>query len=425
VGNDLLAPQLARIDPTIDSKIKKPEIENKFMPIGTPFHSRTAPLCVSQNWRTWSGYFAASSYEVLHDQEFHAIRNAAAVIDVSPLYKYELSGKDAAKLLNRVVTRDAAKCALHQAMYTCLCNEDGKVIQDGTFFRLGEDHYQLNLADPSYRWLRLNAIGLDVEIEDVSEDAAALAIQGPLSRALLQQLTDADLERLRFFRLAFAKIGDLSGIISRTGYTGDLGYEVWIPATQAERLWDSLMAAGKNFGLMPAGMLALDTARIEAGFILIEVDYIGAEKALIPAQRYSPFEIGLAWTVDMSKEYFVGKKALAREQKQGTPRQMVGLEIDWDDFERLHLEKGLAAQVPTAAWRGGVPVYNGEIQVGKATSGTWSPTIKKYIALATVETQWSKPGSKLAMEVTVEHQRKKAAATVVKTPFFDPPRKRS
>jgi aminomethyltransferase len=395
------------------------------MPIGTPFHSRTAPLCISQNWRVWSGYFAASSYEVLHDQEYHAIRNAAAVIDVSPLYKYELSGKDAARLLNRILTRDVMRCAVNQAMYTCACDPEGKVLQDGTFFRLGEDHYQLNLADPSYRWLRLNAMGLDVRIEDVSEDAAALAVQGPLSRALLQQLTDLDLERLRFFRLAFVKIGDISGMISRTGYTGDLGYEVWVPATRAVALWDRLMEAGKNFGLTPAGMLALDMARIEAGFILIEVDYTGAEKALIPTQKYSPFELGLGWTVDMTKEHFVGKKALGREQKEGSPRQMVGLEIDWEDFERLHLEKGLAAQVPTAAWRGGVPVYGDYKQVGKATSGTWSPTAKKYIALATVETLSSKPGTKLAMEITIEHERRKVAATVVKPPFYDPPRKRA
>ena len=395
------------------------------MPVGTPFHSRTAPLCVSQNWRIWSGYYIASSYEVLHDYEYHAIRNTAALIDVSPLYKYELSGKDAEKLLNRILTRDIRRCAISQAMYTCLCNEHGKVIQDGTLFRLGEQHYQLNLADPSYRWLKLNAVGMEVQIEDVSEDAAVLAVQGPLSREILKQVTDADLDRLRFFRLVFGKIGDVRGIVSRTGYTGDLGYEIWIPSTHAPRVWDALNEAGKNFGLTPAGMLALDMARIEAGFILIEVDYTGAEKALIPAQHYSPFEIGLGWTVDMKKEHFIGKKALVREQKEGIPRQTVGLEIDWDDFERLYQEKGLAPQVPTTAWRGSAPVFKDQKQVGRATSGTWSPAVKEYIALATIDTDAAHIGSKLTMEISVEHERKRVAATVVKTPFFDPPRKRA
>jgi aminomethyltransferase len=395
------------------------------MPIGTPFHSRTAPLCISQNWRIWSGYYVAGSYEVLHDLEYHAIRNAAAAIDVSPLYKYELSGQDSEKLLNRILTRDIRRCAVNQAMYTCLCDEDGKVLQDGTVFRLGEDHYQLNLADPSYRWLHLNALGMNVRIEDISEDAAVLAIQGPLSRTLLKEVTDADLERLRFFRLAFGKIGDVSGLISRTGYTGDLGYEVWIPSSQAVRVWDILTETGKNFGLTPAGMLALDMARIEAGFVLIEVDYTSADKAMIPAQRYSPFEIALGWTVDMGKDFFIGKKALAKQQKEGILRQTVGLEIDWDDFERLYQEKDLAPQVPTAAWRASTPVYRDQRQVGRATSGTWSPVLKKYIALATIETASAKPGSRLRMEVTVEHERKTAAATVVKPPFFDPPRKRA
>jgi aminomethyltransferase len=320
------------------------------MPLGTPFHSRTSALCTSQSWRLWSGYWVASSYEVLHDYEYYAIRNTAALIDVSPLYKYELSGKDAEKFLNRLLTRDVARCAVNQAMYTCLCNEEGKVIQDGTVFRLAADHFLLNLADPSYRWFQLNTLGLDVKIEDMSESVAALAVQGPLSRAVLKQVVDADLDRLRFFRLVSAKVGDIPAIISRTGYTGDLGYEIWIPSSYAERLWDTVTQAGKNFGLTPAGMLALDMARIEAGFILIEVDYISAEKALIPPQAYSPFEIGLDWTVNLDKDHFVGRSPLLKEKNKGPSRRVVGLEVDYDDFERLYREEGLAAQVPTAAW---------------------------------------------------------------------------
>src|SRR5690242_9241238 len=275
------------------------------MPTGTPFHSRTAAACISQNWRTWSGYFVASSYDVVHDYEYHAIRSTAALIDVSPLYKYDVRGTDAARLINRVITRDAAKCAIGQALYTCICNSEGKVIQDGTVFRFAEDYYRCHLADPALRWLKLNATGMDVDIQDVSEQIAALAVQGPYALEVLQAAADVNLADLRFFRLKGAKLRGIPVVVSRTGYTGDLGYEIWLAAQDAEQIWDTVVAAGKPFGIKPAGMLALDIARLEAGFILLEVDYIGAEKALIPSQRYSPYEIGLSWTVDLKKDHFV------------------------------------------------------------------------------------------------------------------------
>ena len=395
------------------------------MPIGTPFHSRTSALCLSLNWRNWSGYFAASSYQVLHEHEYHAIRNAAGLIDISPLYKYEIQGRDALRLVNRVITRDAARCTVQQVIYTCLCDEEGKVIQDGTVFRLGENHFRMHLADPSLRWLQINAAGLEVQIEDVSEPIAALALQGPTSRDILKDVAGADIDRLNFFRLTSASLAGVPALISRTGYTGDLGYEVWIPATRAEQLWDLIMEAGRPYGLTPAGMLALDMARLEAGFVLIEVDYIGAEKALIPAQKSSPFEIGLSWTVSLEKEFFVGRAALVRENEQGSPRGLVGLEIDWEDFERLYDEAGLPAQVPGAVWRGRVPVFGGTRQVGRATTGGWSPALKKYIALAIVERDYAVARASLNMEITVEDERKKVKAAVVKLPFFDPERKRA
>jgi aminomethyltransferase len=395
------------------------------MPIGTPFHSRTSALCVSHNWRVWSGYLVASSYGVLHELEYHALRSSAALIDVSPLYKYDISGRDALKLVNRVVTRDVAKCGIHQAMYTCLCDDEGKVIQDGTVFRLEENRFRFHLAEPSLRWFRLNATAMDVNIQDVSQEVAAVALQGPTSREILKELSDGEIDRLRFFRFTFAKVGRVAAIVSRTGYTGDLGYELWVPARQAEELWDRLMEAGKPYGITAAGMLALDMARLEAGFILLEVDYTSAEKALIPSQTYSPFEIGLNWTVSLDKENFVGRRALLEEKERGSARQLIGLEIDWDDYERFYQEIGLAPQLPTAVWRGGVPVYRDSKQVGQATTGGWSPTIKKYVALATVQSRFSTPGTALFMEVTVEYARKKVKATVVKTPFFDPPRKRA
>jgi aminomethyltransferase len=383
------------------------------MSIGTPFHSRTAALSESQNWRNWSGYFVAGSYDVMHDYEYHAIRNSAGLIDVSPLFKYEIRGRDALRLVNRVMTRDAAKCAVGQALYGCLCEDDGAVIQDGTVFRLAEDHLRFHLADPSLRWLRLNAAGMEVNIEEVSEQIGALALQGPSALKILQAV------------LITCRIDNIPVIVSRTGYTGDLGYEIWMGSEHAERIWDLLMEQGKKFGIKPAGILALDVARLEAGFILLEVDYIGAEKALIPSQRYSPFEIGLGWTVDLKKGHFIGAESLVKRNRNGPSRQIVGLEVDLEEYEDLYSQAGLPPYFPLTAWRGGLPIFKDERQVGHATTGAWSPTLKKYIALATVEKDFISPGNRLELEVSVDYKRKTTGVTVVKLPFFDPPRKRA
>jgi aminomethyltransferase len=323
------------------------------------------------------------------------------------------------------MTRDASKCAVGQALYGCFCEDDGAVIQDGTVFRLGENHFRFNLADPALRWLKLNATGMDVSIEEVSKQIAALALQGPNALKILHGLIDAEIGGLRFFRLANGNILDVPVIVSRTGYTGDLGYEVWFGAEHAERIWDLIMERGKIFGIKPAGMLALDVARLEAGFILLEVDYIGADKAMIASQRYSPFEISLGWTVDLKKSHFVGHRALKEISANGPSRQIVGLEVSLSGFEYLYNQLGLPPHYPLAAWRGGVPVYQDDRQVGHATTGAWSPTLKKYIALATVERAFARPGTILNMEATIEYQRKTTSVTVVKIPFFDPPRKRA
>ena len=394
------------------------------MPIGTPFHPRTSALCVSHNWRVWSGYLAASTYEVLHDHEYHAIRNSAALIDISPLFKYDVSGRDALKLVNHVATRDAGRCAVGQAMYTCLCDGEGKVIQDGTFFRWDENRFRFHLAEPSMRWLKMNAAGMEVDIRDVSERIAAAALQGPTSRDIVKSIFGATVDRLKFFRFGSFDLEGVPIVVSRTGYTGDLGYEFWISAERAVEFWDLLMSGGKPYGIKAAGMLALDLARLEAGFILLEVDYTSADKALITSQKYSPFEIGLGWTVALDKDNFVGRKALLEEKRRGSARSHVGLEIDWSDYERIYREAGLAPELPSAAWRGGAPVYSGAKQIGQATTGGWSPTIKRYIALATIASEFARPGSGLSMELTVDYVRKKVRARVVKTPFFDPPRKR-
>ena len=393
------------------------------MPVGTAFHDRTFALCHSLNYREWSGFYTVSSYEVHHEHEYNAIRNAAALIDITPLYKYIVEGRDATKLVNRVITRDINKVKPGQVIYCCWCDEQGKVIDDGTITRLEENKYRWTAADPSLRWFRQNGLNMDVQIEDISEKVAALALQGPTSGKLLKSVAEADVANLKYFRVTSGKIAGVPVDISRTGYTGDLGYEIWGPWKDAVKVWDALMESGRQFDIHAAGMLALDVARIEAGLLLIDVDYISSKKALIPEQKYSPFELGFGKMVHLDKENFVGKAALAHQQKTGVPRQLVGLEMDWVEIEERYDKFGLTPAAPAQASRVHVPVYLGNRQVGKATSTTWSPLLKKMIALASVETAHSRPGTELQMEITIEAVRQKVAATVVKLPFFSPERK--
>ena len=393
------------------------------MPIGTAVHQNALRLCESLNFREWSGYYAASVYETHHEHEYNAIRNAAAMIDVSPLFKYRISGRDATKFVNRVITRDINRVAVGRVTYCCWCDEQGKVIDDGTISRLDENLYRWTAADPSMRWFHQNALGLDVEIEDISGQVAALAIQGPTSARLLKQVSDADIANLKYFQLTHETIAGVQVDISRTGYTGDLGYEIWMPWNDAPRVWDVLLEQGRQFDLHPAGMLALDVARIEAGLILIEVDYFSSKKALIESQKYSPYEIGLGRLVDLGKEHFIGRAALEEEHRRGPARLLAGLDINWDDVERLYDSLGLAPQVPSTASRVAVPVYRGGFQVGRATSTTWSPSLKRMIALASIRREHAVPGTDLQMEVTVEAVRHKVRATTRELPFFNPARK--
>jgi aminomethyltransferase len=388
----------------------------------TPFHARTAPLCQSHAWRRWAGYVVASSYELLHEREYHCIRATAALFDISPLFKYSIRGRDAARLLDRVTTRDVSRSHAGQVLYTGWCDGAGKLLDDGTVARLAEDAFLMTAADPNLRWLQDNTLGLEVEVADISESIGALSLQGPQSRQILEAL--GTLPSLKYFRRGETKLRGIPVSVSRTGYTGDLGYEIWVSRDSALALWDALMDAGRHHGIMPAGMLALDTARIEAGLMLLDVDYVSARRALIESQTSSPYEMDLAWTVDLSKPSFVGRRSLEEEARRGPQWRFVGVEIDWDSLERLYAEAGLATRVPQAAWRTSVPLYAAGEQVGYATSGAWSPVLKKYIALAHLRAEWAGIGSTLEMEITVEHRRCRAAARVVKKPFFDPERKR-
>ena len=367
----------------------------------------------------------AGSYELNHDREYYAIRAAAGLIDVSPLYKYLIRGRDAVAFLDRLVTRNVARCAEGQVLYTPWCDETGKVMDDGTLARLGEEAFRLTAAEPTLRWLLDNATGFQVTIDDITESTAALALQGPSAREILGCVADADMDGLRYFRSVAAQIRGIPVSISRTGYTGDLGYEIWVAAEDAEPLWDALMDGGLAYGITPTGILALDVARIEAGLILLDVDYVPAHHALIESRKSSPFELGLGWTVKLDKGPFVGSGALQREKSEGSTWQLRGLDVDWESLERVYGEFGLPPQLPMIAWRTSVPVYDGGRQVGYATSGCWSPILKKYIVLAHLQTAHARLGNALQMEVTVEHQRKRAAASVAETPFFNPERKRA
>jgi aminomethyltransferase len=381
-----------------------------------------------QHWRRWGGYVTASSYELTHEREYAAIRNGTALIDVTPLYKYVVRGKDALRLLDRVVTRDMTKCQVGQVVYTSWCDAQGKVIDDGTISRLAEDRFRMTSAEPSLRWLSMNAVGLDVTIEDVTDALAAFAVQGPTSRAVLSAVTDGDVGALKFFRVVECTIRGVPVAISRTGYTGDLGYEVWMPADRAVDVWDAIASVGEDHGFAPCGIWAMDMARIEAGLIMADVDYVSTHKALIESQKSSPFELNLGWSVQLGGASFVGKSALAAEKERGPAWQLVGLDVDWESLEQCYREVGLPPKLPSVPWRSSVPVYaraGGVRQVGYATSGSWSPLLKKYLALAHLEAPWTKPGTEVSMEVTVEHRRKQALARVAALPFFNPDRKRS
>jgi aminomethyltransferase len=391
----------------------------------TPYHARTAPLNAGHAWRRWAGHVVASSYELHHEREYHAIRNSAALLDISPLYKYVVEGHDAARLLDRIVTRDVAAMRIGQVVYTPWCDSHGKVIDDGTVARLDDKRFRLTSADPTYRWLHENAVGLNVSIADASDTTAAVALQGPLSRAILEELCERELASLKYFHLLHASVRGTPVTISRTGYTGDLGYEVWVDAAHALALWDALIDVGTAYSITPAGMLALDLARIEAGLMLAEVDYVSAHRAPIESQQSSPFELNLGWAVKLDKEYFIGRAALAEEQQRGPDWRFTGITVDWDSLESLYAAVGLPPRLPGAAWRVSVPIYSGAEQVGYATSGCWSPLLKRYIALAHLQGAHGNPGTQLEMEVTVEHHRKRALARVTELPFFDPKRKRA
>ena len=376
----------------------------------SPFFDRTSKLNESQEWRRWSGYLSATNYELTHENEYFAIRTKAALLDITPLYKYLIQGPDALRFLDRLVTRNINICKVGQVMYTPWCDEDGKVIDDGTVQRLSERKFRITSAEPNLEWFKYNASGMDLTISDDSVNTAALALQGPNSRAILNIVSSDSLDSLKFFWMMETRFDDIPVSISRTGYTGDLGYEIWMDSKDALSVWDLLMDKGKPFGITPTGLQALDIARIEAGLILLDVDYISSRHAIVESRKSSPYELGLGWAVKMKKKDFIGKRALEAELARGSEWEFVGIDIQWTALEDHYRKVGLAPGLPGTAY---------------ATSGCWSPILKRYIALAHVKSDYAQSGSTLDFELKVEHYRKVTPAIIVKTPFFDPERKRS
>ncbi|MEA2579845.1 MAG: aminomethyltransferase [Actinomycetota bacterium] len=397
------------------------------MSVGTVFFPRQQELNKKLSWGEWAGYFSAAVYADFHDIEYNAIREAAAVIDASPLYKYVVSGKDAMTLLDRVMTRDISALQPDRVVYTPWCDESGKLVDDGTVTRIGQNAYRITAADPCYRWFLQNATNLDVEVEDISDRTAALALQGPLSRDVLEAATGQDWKDVKYFGRKMTQIAGADVDVTRTGYTGDRGYELWMPVDGALAVWDRLFEVGRDYGIYPVGIRAMDVARVEAGLILIEAEYNSARHAVSPEQHYSPFEVGLGKLVQFGKASdFVGKRALMAEQKAGGPaRRLVGLDIDWSGIEAMFAKHGLAPGVSPMVTRDAIPVYKENKQVGRCTSYTWGPTIKKMVGFGSVDNALEPLGTRVSVEWTVEGERGKVGATVVPMPFLDLPRKRT
>ena len=377
----------------------------------TPFHPRTAPLNQVGEWTRWAGYTTADCFTDL-SSEYFAIRHAATLFDLSPMVKYRIAGADAERYMNRLLTRDVRKLKPDRVAYAIWCNDDGKVLDDGTVFRLGESEFLLNAQERHLAWLQDSAFGYDVAVEDVTESIAGLALQGPLSCAVLKAMALDGIAGLKPFGITEFDFAGTPLTVSRTGFTGDLGYELWVDPGRALDLWDRLMEAGAGHRLTPIGSKALNLARIEAGFIQTNTDFIAADHAVRPTRPRSPFELGLDWLVDFDKGHFVGRRALLRERETGPRYRLVGLDVEGSKPAHDAL------------------IYHGKArQVGMVTSAMWSPTAKRNIALATLEAAAADKADGLWAEIYVNKEIKweKTAARcrIVARPFFDPPRRRA
>ncbi len=378
----------------------------------TPFHTRTSAACLSNEWTTWAGYTVPNVYDDM-TYEYFTVRNQVGVLDISPLSKYRVRGPEAEAFMNRLLTRDARKLSPGRVAYALWCNDDGHVIDDGTVFRLGEEDFRLCCQEHQLGWLSRSALGFDVEIEDETEALGALAFQGPTSCAVLRRAGCEGIETLRPFDTRDFDLQGIAVTVSRTGFTGDLGYELWVAAADAPVLWDRLFEAGALHDPRPVGLAALDLLRLEAGFIVTNTDYVSAELALRRNRGRTPFELGLERLVDFEKGHFTGRRALLEAQRQGPRRLIVALDIE-------HNKPAQDALV----------YLGGKKQVGHITTAAWSPTCKRNIALATLEAVTARrPNPDLRVEIYVKKELKwrrlMARAKIVDRRFFDPERRRT
>ena len=395
----------------------------------TPFHSRTSTLNEGQRWDDWEGFLAARMYSLDPLVEYNAVRLGCGLFDVSPLHKYEVRGPDAQALLQRMVVRNLAPSRPGRGFYTVWCDDDGKVVDDGAVFHIAENHLRLTSTLPSLEWLIDNSSGFDVTIEDVSEELVGIALQGPTSRDLLQKLTSVDLSALKYWHCTDADVVGSPSLISRSGYTGDLGFEIFVRPEDAERIWDSAMDLASDYQMRPCGLVALDMTRIEAGLPTIDAEFISAKQTLFEVQTISPLELGVGWMCKLDGDFFVGRDALIKEKLNGTSRwNTVGIELDVTYMEKYFREFAMPLHLPERSWSEAVPIYADEAQndlIGRGTSGMWSPLLKKYIVIARIPPQYAKLGSSFFIEEVIEAKAFSIPATVVKMPFFDPPRKKA
>lgn len=395
----------------------------------TPFYPRLAELNRSGLWTHWSGHLSAVKYDMSAKHEYFAVRNGVGVFDTSPLFKYWIRGRDAERFLAGVLTRDIRTCRPGHAQYSVWCDDRGFVLEDGVFFRHSESEFFLTAARPNLGYFSDLAVGYDVTIEDVSDDYGMLAVQGPHSRSVLAGLTPTG-DNLAYFDHVAAKIGSTPVTISRTGYTGDLGYEVLVPADDALAVLDAILEAGAAHSIRPFGEEALLMARIEAGLVLIDVEFSSSRLAYTDQERFTPIELGLGWMlrgIDADDRSFIGRNAIRREQATKSSRwKMVGVVIDWRDHDRLHTEAGLIPPKATTPLPYESMVYaptDGGERIGYATTLMYSPVLQRHIGLARVRPEYAAAGSEVTVELTIDHEYRRVRAATARLPLFNPERK--
>jgi aminomethyltransferase len=393
----------------------------------TPFHARTSAANETGLWSHWAGYLATDRYQMADKFEYFAIRNSAGVIDTSPLYKYRIYGTDAEKYLSGVLARDIRKCRPGQAHYTAWCDDEGWVVEDGVILRLADDEFLLSAAEPNLAYLQALAGGYSVAIEDVSEEYGALALQGPYAKQILAQLAP-EIEGIGYFHLTPAKIGQTSVTISRTGYTGDLGYEIWVDADDALEVWDRLFEVAAPYGVIPVGQTSLLITRIEAGLILIDVDFYSSRYAWNDDQRATPLELNMGWMLrdlESDDRAFIGRKAIEREIAEGSSRwRTVGIMVDWEDWAKTHNDRGLVTPKDHTPEHGGMMLYDDKIErIGYTPSFVYSPVLQRHIGIARIRPEHAKVGTRVGLEVTIDHRYEVVDSYVSRLPFYNPPRK--